>query len=232
MILGNSESRVFQVGGCSISLNIPRNNYEIWSKLWGSSFVLIELLSQIHLEGLEVLELGSGLGIVGIYAALRGANVHLTDASSESLEAAQANAMINCVRDRSSTLKLNWKDALPVDLERRFDLVVAADVTYLSNMLAPLARTIAGAIKPITGGAVVVDPGRCFSDEFEERCLDLGQSVILSRGSNVETPVCVCKDINVFVVGNELIQREVVAEVLARLSNNSSQGRFGYCFSE
>jgi predicted nicotinamide N-methyase len=66
-----------------------------WAELWPSGLALARIVRRRDLEGLHVLELGCGLGLPSIVAALGGAEVLATDWSPEALEVAAANAERN-----------------------------------------------------------------------------------------------------------------------------------------
>lgn len=82
---------------------------------------------------LQVLELGTGCGIVGISLAhtISNANVLLTDLS-EAREIVQHNIDQAHLANGSSIKfqELNWDDDLPTDVTSPLDLVLAADCTY------------------------------------------------------------------------------------------------------
>src|SRR3954468_14239998 len=68
-----------------------------WAELWPSSVALAKAIAVRSLRGARTLELGCGLGLAGIAAALAGARVLATDWSTEALRFTQDNAERNDV---------------------------------------------------------------------------------------------------------------------------------------
>jgi len=67
----------------------------LWAPIWGSSLILAEILSFLKLSGLKVLEIGAGMGLTSIAAALSGATqVYLTDYAKEAVLIGKKNAGI------------------------------------------------------------------------------------------------------------------------------------------
>ncbi|KOO26831.1 calmodulin [Chrysochromulina tobinii] len=117
-------------------------------KLWPASVAFARMLTGSmvpSVKGLRVIELGAGLGVVGVAAALAGAEkVTLTDFQPKSLELAEITAKANGVSSAIfSTRLLDWNH--PGDLASLgpYDLVVASDVLYdkaLTRVLVSYAR--------------------------------------------------------------------------------------------
>ena len=100
--------------------------------------------SFVPIKGLDIVELGCGLGAVGISAALAGArSVLLTDFQPASLELARASAEANGVSDRVQTCLLDWTDPGSTLQERAVDLVIGSDVLYSRELSASLMDVVA-----------------------------------------------------------------------------------------
>ena len=70
-----------------------------WAELWPSSVALAHYTAQcLDMSGQRVLELGCGLGLVGVVAALQGARVLCTDYEPDALAFARHNARCNASR--------------------------------------------------------------------------------------------------------------------------------------
>jgi predicted nicotinamide N-methyase len=125
-----------------------------WAELWPSGVALARHLAGLDLRGRRVLELGCGLALPSIAAALAGADVLATDWSEEALRFARRNATRNGAELEVALLR--WSDGLA---RTPFDLVLAADVLYerrnADELLALLPQVVAPA-----GAALVADPGR------------------------------------------------------------------------
>lgn len=127
-----------------------------WAELWPSSFALAELLLTTRpLAGRECVEIGCGLGLAGLAAALSGARMTLTDYEPDALLLAELNLRQNGVDDARYSL-MDWRRP---DLGRRFDAVVAADVLYERRSLDPVLEAVAGLLMP-AGVAYIAEPCR------------------------------------------------------------------------
>jgi len=114
-------------------------------KLWPASVSFSKMLSaqRTLVEDCDVIELGCGLGGVGIAAALLGArSVVLTDFQPKSLELAAAAAEANGVGDRVTTRLLDWSKPLDDDLGP-FDVVLGSDILYSKDVVGDLFDVIA-----------------------------------------------------------------------------------------
>ncbi|CAE6971936.1 mettl23 [Symbiodinium sp. CCMP2456] len=91
---------------------------------------------RLHVADKVILELGCGLGVVGLACACAGArNVVLTDYDKELLCACQRSIVFNSLEHRVSTLQLDWNSVssgvLPEDLKSdTIDIVIGADIIY------------------------------------------------------------------------------------------------------
>ena len=69
-----------------------------WAELWPSAVAVARAVVELRLAGLRVVELGCGLALPSIVAALGGADVLATDWSPDALGVAAANAERNGAR--------------------------------------------------------------------------------------------------------------------------------------
>jgi len=80
---------------CNVQLNIRLSpNLGNGGLVWPSTFFLAEYLQHSPICGLSIAELGAGTGLLGIWAATRGANVVLTDVA-ELLPLLKDNVCLN-----------------------------------------------------------------------------------------------------------------------------------------
>lgn len=130
-----------------------------WAELWPSAHVLAGALAARDLAGLRVVELGCGVGLPSVVAALRGADVLATDWYDAALAFTAANAA--AAGARVHTLRLDW-NAPPDNLVHPgggFDLALGADVLYEERNGPALAALLPRLLRP--GGEVLVaDPRR------------------------------------------------------------------------
>jgi predicted nicotinamide N-methyase len=141
-----------------------------WADLWPSAQILANEVALMRLGNQRVLELGCGLGVVALGAAMAGAEVTATDYYDDALLFAALN--VHTATGKSiATRMVNWV-AMPEDLGK-FDVVLASDVLYEHRYAAMVADAIAKTL--VRGGeAIVADPGRIALEEFLEECGDRG----------------------------------------------------------
>jgi len=131
-----------------------------WAELWPSGVALARALAGRSLRGARTLELGCGLALPSITAALAGGRVTATDWSAAALDFAADNAARNGAR--IETLRCSWAQPGPLLARAPWDLVLAADVLYERRDVAPLLDLL-----PRLGGVVLLaDPGRPPLAEF------------------------------------------------------------------
>jgi predicted nicotinamide N-methyase len=141
-----------------------------WADLWPSAQILANEVAIMRLSGLRVLELGCGLGVVALGAAMAGADVTATDYYDDAILFASLN-VATATGNEIATRMVNWV-AMPEDLGK-FDVVLASDVLYEHRYASMVADAIAKTLRR-GGEAIVADPGRIALDEFLEECSDRG----------------------------------------------------------
>ncbi len=110
-----------------------------------------------------MLELGCGLGLPSLAAALRGADVLATDWAEEAISLLLRNAERNGLFVRGA--RVRWSEPEPLLRAAPWDLVLGADLLYEARNADQLAELL-----PRLGGEVVLaEPGRPYAKEFLER---------------------------------------------------------------
>jgi 2-polyprenyl-3-methyl-5-hydroxy-6-metoxy-1,4-benzoquinol methylase len=98
-----------------------------WTKLWPAALLLARFVAGLAPKpGALMLELGAGLGLVGLAAAAHGHRVIVSDIDVRALELAQASARHNGL-DGVSFTAFDWERPC---LDRPFEMIVAAEVLY------------------------------------------------------------------------------------------------------
>ena len=134
-----------------------------WAELWPSGVALAGHVAGLELEGRRVLELGCGLGLPSLAAALRGADVLATDWAEDAVALLRENARRNGVALRVG--RVRWDEPAPLLREAPWELVLGADLLYESRNAEQLA-----ALLPRLGGEVLLaEPGRPYARSFLER---------------------------------------------------------------
>lgn len=142
-----------------IDIEICLKTLKIYQKLegdvncvvWDASLVLAKYLETMcqnkpdFLSGIRVLELGSGVGVVGLTAATLGAQVTLTDLP-EALPLIRLNinenkAKIGSMGGYAIAESLIWGESSSL-LDDEFDVVVLADCVYYEEAVDSLIETL------------------------------------------------------------------------------------------
>jgi len=139
-----------------------------WADLWPASLHLADALAAIgpvhaHGERPTLLELGCGLGLVGLVAADLGYAVTVSDYDEDALAFAAESFRRN---------QLPAPEVRRIDWRRRyegmaFDWIVGADVLYESRNVEPVARFVRAHLRG-GGRALISDPHRSTADSFAE----------------------------------------------------------------
>jgi predicted nicotinamide N-methyase len=109
-----------------------------------------------------VLELGCGLGLPALAAALRGADVLATDWADDAIDLLRQNAERNGIFLRVA--RVRWSEPEPVLRAAPWDLVLCADLLYEARNAEQL-----GELLPRLGGEMLLaEPGRPYAKEFLE----------------------------------------------------------------
>lgn len=126
-----------------------------WAYLWTGAVELARWIDTEHaLAGRRALDLGCGLGLVGVVAALNGAEVTFLDREAEALKFAAANAHRNDVR----SVVFRQGDFTRDRIGGRFDVILGAEVLYDRDSFAPLVRFLDHHMAP--GGTVLLADAR------------------------------------------------------------------------
>jgi predicted nicotinamide N-methyase len=137
-----------------------------WAEVWSSGVALAETVAEQDVAGARVLELGCGLGLPSLAAALGDAVVVATDWSPDALAVLRLNA------DRHGltieTALVDWADPAQLAARAPWDLVLAADVLYERRNADQLLELL-----PQLGNAVLfADPGRPHAKTFVDRAAE------------------------------------------------------------
>lgn len=101
----------------------------LWPSAIGLSTYILDNANRF--AGKRVLELGCGVGLAGVVAAIAGATVMQTDYLDGALELSSRNANINGVT--TTTCLGDWRD-FPVSLVESTDIVIGTDILYERSM--------------------------------------------------------------------------------------------------
>jgi len=133
-----------------------------WAHLWTGSVTLARYLEErVECRNLNILDLGCGLGLTGIVAALKGGQVTFADKEPEALAFATVNAQLNDCPLFEARLVDFTKDTL----DQQFSLILGAEILYdrptFPALVAFLVRHLSA-----NGRAVLADAKRTNTDDF------------------------------------------------------------------
>jgi predicted nicotinamide N-methyase len=165
------------VGGRELRLIHPRDSEALldeeafereeflpyWAQLWPSGIALARAVAASPPAGRRVLELGCGLGLPSIAAALAGADVLATDWSPDAVAFTAANASRNGATLR--TAACSWSEPGPMLAGAPWDLVLAADVLYEERNGAQLLELLPRLVDR-SGEVWIAEPGRRPAERF------------------------------------------------------------------
>jgi predicted nicotinamide N-methyase len=141
-----------------------------WADLWPSSLALANYLWTVaDLRGMDVLELGCGLGLVGIVASHKGGVVTCTDYEADALAFARYNARHNGCQ-QLLVRHLDWHAPM---LGQSYALIIASDVLYERANFWPLLHILQTALEP-DGHFILAEPNRPVARDFFRLLRDHG----------------------------------------------------------
>jgi predicted nicotinamide N-methyase len=142
------------VGGLSVRLLRPSEPEELfavaadergdapyWAELWPCARSLAAHLAGLDLTGTRVLELGCGLALPSLVAALRGADVLASDYSADALERVAESGRRTLGRPMP-TLLADLHEPSALLASGPFDLVLGADLLYDCTMASAMGALI------------------------------------------------------------------------------------------
>lgn len=142
-----------------------------WAELWPAAVGLARYLLHCPIpKGSEVLDLGCGLGLAGIFAAHLGARVLACDLEPDALRFTRCNAELNGVCDSMTFRLLDWRAP---DLPRRFRYIIGSDILYEKEE-HPYLEMFLDHTLAAGGICLLSDPNRTVGREFVPRLLDRG----------------------------------------------------------
>jgi predicted nicotinamide N-methyase len=161
----------------------PEQNLPYWAELWPSGIALAAEIQDDPsiVQGRDVLELGSGVGITAAVALKAGANLLATDYAPESLLLTRITALRHA-GDEPRTMQVNWRDPSAALLEGHpegYPVVLAADVLYERRDIGPLLELFDRIVAP-DGVLWLAEPGRPPASIFLESASRAGWSFTTS----------------------------------------------------
>jgi predicted nicotinamide N-methyase len=151
-----------------------------WAHLWSGARVLADAVPRRRVDAVE---LGCGLGLPGLVAALHGARVTFVDRAVAALAFVRASAAANGV-----AVDTVAADVTSGTVRRAFDLVLLAEVLYDRAAFPAVAQAIADHLAP-AGVALLADGGRIDTRAFYPELAAVGLYVRTTRHQIIEEGV-------------------------------------------
>ena len=130
------------------------NGFPLWAKIWEPSWILAGYVAKyLPSQFKKILEIGSGIGVVGIVAASFGHDVTMTEYDENALQFARANAEINNCPD-VKICRLDWYRP---DIEDRFDTIMGSEVMFHERDFDSLLNLFRIYLKP--NGRILIASG-------------------------------------------------------------------------
>lgn len=125
-----------------------------WARIWPASMILAHMAAALPLgPQAEVLEIGAGVGVCGLFAAAAGMRATITDINHDALVFAQVNVLHNGLADRTRVLRA---DFAADRLGRRFDAIVGAEVLYIEKLHRGLVKFLTAHLRPREGAQALL----------------------------------------------------------------------------
>jgi predicted nicotinamide N-methyase len=140
----------------------PDERLPYWADLWPSSLALARYLWEaVDLQGVEVLELGCGMGLAGIAASRKGGVVTFSDYEADALAFTRYNAYRNGC-PQAIVRHLDWHAPT---LNQTYAVIMASDVLYERATFQPLMQLLHRALGP-DGHFILAEPNRPIARDF------------------------------------------------------------------
>ena len=129
----------------------PLNRFPLWAKIWDASLILADELASLSVRpGRAFVEIGCGVGLVGIVAASFGHDVTITEYDPHALAFARANALLNGLAGLR-VMPLDWNQPA---LNRTFDFIIGSEIIYHERDFDPIRELFKMLLKP--GGEIIL----------------------------------------------------------------------------
>lgn len=131
-----------------------------WAWLWPAAFDMAKwLAARKWPPQCEALELGCGMGLVGIAAAASGLQMTISDYREEAVAVVRSNLARNGLQ--ADVQQIDWRDPSP----RRWSVMFLCDVLYEAINHSAIIEYVGGALTA-DGECWIGDPGRGNATEF------------------------------------------------------------------
>jgi ETFB lysine methyltransferase len=136
-----------------------------WAEVWPSARAFTEyiLKNPGEFKNKNTLELGCGIGLVGIAATIAGANVTFSDYEKEAINFTKNNYFLN-FREQVETILLDWRNPKH---DKQYEIIIATDILYEERFLEPVYKTLQKLLLE-KGTVYIAEPDRTIAKPFFE----------------------------------------------------------------
>jgi len=170
------------------------HDFPLWIKVWEASLVLADYVAAMEVEpDKKLLEIGCGIGLVGIVASAFGHRMTMTEYNQDALNFARANALLN-PPSRASNLEIQEMDWNRPKLLGSFDYIIGSEIIYKEIDFQPILNLFTTYLKD--GGEIILAGGiRKTGIEFMRRMSDYFDVIArkkIFRSKDKEVKVMLC----------------------------------------
>lgn len=152
-----------------------------WAYLWPAAIAMSkQVVHAAWPHGTEVLELGCGVGLVGLAALATGCRVTMTDYDPQAIIVAEHNAKLNGFTDFEA-LQLDWR----YPLRRRYPVILGCDLLYEERNLQPILSLLDVMLEP-SGECWLADGGRRHARAFWSLARERGYDIRMFDADGLE----------------------------------------------
>jgi len=125
------------------------HEFPLWAKIWEASMVLADHLAAMPVDPeRRLLEIGCGVGVVGIVAAAFGHRVTMSEYNSNALDFARANVHANLSANNGTSIEVMRLDWNQPKLAGRFDAIVGSEVIYKETDFQSILKLVEACLRP------------------------------------------------------------------------------------
>lgn len=165
--------------GTAENMGISSATWSLFGTVWPSGLILADIMSSYEVAGINILEVGCGLGLASLITNERGAQHTASDYHPLADEFLQENNRLNELPPLHFE-RCDWAEAMPA--LGLFDLIIGSDLLYEPNHPALLSHFIdqhsSRSVK-----VIIIDPGRRQQGQFTRRMEGLGFAASFERAT-------------------------------------------------
>ena len=158
------------IDGAAEALGVSPSSWPLTGVLWECSRVLAELMAERKVEGLRILEVGCGIGLVSLCLNQRNADISASDHNPSAKQFLDYNTNLN---DDGPIpfFQADWQGENAGLGE--FDLILGSDLLYERDHAATLSAFISRH-SAAHCEVIIVDPGRGHRNRYTRNMEELG----------------------------------------------------------